>query len=47
MSQWLVALTGCIYLFIAFEQAWKGSTGVAIMFAGYAFANIGIYLQAS
>ena len=45
MSQWLVVLTGCIYLAVAVEQYLKGSLGTAIMFAGYAIGNVGIYLQ--
>lgn len=47
MSQPLIILTGLIYAWIALEQAAKGNTPVALMFAGYAFANIGIYMQAA
>lgn len=46
MSQSLVILTGLIYLYCAVEQWMKGQAGTAIMFAGYAAANVGVYLQA-
>lgn len=46
MSQPLIVLTGLIYGYIALEQAWKGNVGVALMFFGYAFANVGVWLQA-
>lgn len=46
MSQPLIILTGLIYGFIAVDQYIKGGAGQAIMFAGYALANWGIYLQA-
>ena len=45
MSQTLVVITGCIYLWIAVEQTMKGSWGTAVMFFGYATANVGVYLQ--
>lgn len=44
MSAWLIALTGCIYAYVAAEQACKGNVGMAMAYAGYAFANIGLYL---
>lgn len=47
MSQPLIILTGLIYAFISIEQGARGNPGVALMFAGYAFANIGIYMQAA
>lgn len=46
MSHMLITLTGVAYLCVACEQAWKGNTGVALMFAGYAAAQVGIYMQA-
>lgn len=46
MSGWLIALTGCIYAYVAAEQAWRGNVGLAIAYSGYAFANIGLYLVA-
>lgn len=33
MAGWLIALTGCIYAYVAY--------------AGYAFANIGLYIAAT
>ncbi len=47
MSQWLVVVTGGIYAVIAWEQYTKGNLPVAAMFAGYAFANVGIFFQTS
>jgi hypothetical protein len=47
MSAWLIALSGCIYLYVALEQAHKGNIGMFITYIGYAFANIGLYLLAS
>ena len=46
MSQGLIVLTGIIYGYIAAEQSYKGNIAVGMMFAGYAFANIGIFMQA-
>jgi hypothetical protein len=47
MSGWLIALTGCIYAYVAAELAWHGKTGLAVAYAGYAFANIGLYMAAT
>jgi hypothetical protein len=47
MSGWLIALTGVIYLWVALEQLYKGNTAMFICYAGYAFANIGLYRMAS
>ena len=47
MSSWLIALTGCIYFYVALEQGYKGNIGMLITYIGYAFANIGLYLLAS
>lgn len=47
MSGWLIIVTGCIYGYVAAEQAQRGNTGLAIAYAGYAFANVGLYLVAS
>lgn len=47
MSGWLIILTGVIYAYIALEQGMKGNTGMLIAYAGYAFANIGLYMVAS
>jgi len=44
MSPWLIILVGCIYAYIGFEQGTKGNIAMAIVFAGYAFSNVGLYL---
>lgn len=46
MSAWLIALVGVIYASIGVMQALKGNTSMAVVFAGYAFSNIGLYLLA-
>lgn len=44
MSAWLVALTGLIYAYVAAEQGWRGNWAMAVVYSGYAFSNIGLYL---
>jgi len=44
MSTWLVALTGLIYLWIAVEQFIKKDYAMAIVYFGYALANVGLYV---
>lgn len=44
MSGWLVILTGLIYAYIAIEQGIKGNTSMAVVYSGYAFSNVGLYL---
>ena len=46
MSAWLIALTGLIYAYIAGEQFMKGNPHMAIVYAGYAASNVGLYLLA-
>lgn len=46
MSGWLIALTGLIYAAVALEQAFKGNWAMCIVYAGYAFANVGLYYLA-
>lgn len=46
MSHALIALIGVAYVWIAIEQAYKGGWGVAVMFAGYALAQWGVWMQA-
>jgi len=46
LSAWLIALTGLIYAYIAVEQFMKGNPNMAIVYAGYAFSNVGLYLLA-
>lgn len=45
MSSWLVVLTGLIYGWVAGEQVVKDNWPTALMFFGYALANIGIFFQ--
>jgi hypothetical protein len=44
MSSLLIALVGAIYAFIAAEQLLRGNPYMAIVYAGYAFSNVGLYL---
>jgi hypothetical protein len=44
MSAWLIALVGAIYAYIAVEQLLKGNPYMSIVYAGYAFSNVGLYL---
>jgi hypothetical protein len=46
MSAPLIIVTGLIYAYVAFEQSLKGNTSMAIVYAGYAFSNIGLYFLA-
>lgn len=43
MSGWLIALTGLIYLGVAIEQGLKGNLALCVVYAGYAFSNVGLY----
>jgi hypothetical protein len=45
MSSWLVAIFGLGYLYVAIEQVVRGNPWVALMFFGYAVANVGLYFQ--
>jgi len=47
MSAWLIIVTGVIYGFIAVEQAVKGNVPMAVVYSGYAFSNIGLYILAT
>jgi hypothetical protein len=44
VSGWLIVLTGIIYAYISIEQGFKGNFPMALVYAGYAFANVGLYL---
>jgi len=46
MSPWLIALTGAIYAYIAAEQGATKHWMMCIVYAGYAFSNIGLYFLA-
>ncbi len=44
MSGWLVAATGIAYAWVSVEQGIKGNVSLAIVYAGYAFSNVGLWL---
>jgi hypothetical protein len=46
MSHYLIALTGCIYAYVAVEQAVRGNGPMSVVYWGYALANVGMYLLA-
>jgi hypothetical protein len=46
MAAPLIALTGVIYAGVCLDLAWRGRYDLAMAYAGYAFANIGLYLAA-
>jgi hypothetical protein len=46
MSGWLIVIVGLVYLYIALEQMYKGNTGMAITYFGYALGNVGLYMLA-
>jgi hypothetical protein len=47
MSALLIIVTGLIYAYIAAEQGFKGNMPMAGVYAGYAFANVGLYIIAT
>jgi hypothetical protein len=47
MSAWLIVLTALIYGYIAIEQGLKGNLPMAVVYSGYAFSNIGLYILAT
>lgn len=47
MSGWLIVVTGLIYGYIAIEQGLKGNMAMLVVYSGYAFSNIGLYLMAT
>lgn len=46
MSAWLIALTGFIYAGVAVDQYLKGAGSMAVVYFGYALANVGMYALA-
>ena len=46
MSRPLIALIGLTYSYIAIEMGWRGNAGLAIMYAGYAVGNVGLWILA-
>ena len=47
VSAWLIIVTGLIYAYIGCEQALKGNMPMAVVYTGYAFSNVGLYILAS
>jgi len=47
MSGTLIIMTGVIYLYVSFEQGLYGNVGMAITYAAYAAANVGLWMMAS
>jgi hypothetical protein len=46
MSSSLILIVGVVYLVVAADQAAKGNPGMAIAWAGYALANVGLAMAA-
>lgn len=44
--KYLIILVGLVYLGIGIDQYFKGSPANAIVYAGYAFSNAGLFLLA-
>lgn len=44
MSSWLVGIIGVVYLVVAGDQLHKGNLPMAIMWAGYSFAQVGLFM---
>jgi hypothetical protein len=47
MSGWLIAATGIAYLCVSIEQFYKGNMPTGMVWAGYAFSQIGLWKLAS
>lgn len=47
MSGWLIILVAILYGYVALEQCLKGNVEMAIVYSGYAFSNIGLYMLAA
>jgi hypothetical protein len=46
MSSPLIAIVTCVYAYIAVEQWLKGNVPGCITWAGYSFANVGLWMMA-
>ena len=46
MSTVLIAVCGALYLLTAADLWWEGKTGLALTFAAYALANVGLIMAA-
>jgi len=47
MRPWILIVTGRIYAYIGIEQGFKGNTAMAVVYSGYAFSNVGLYILAT
>ena len=45
LSHYLVAAVGVGYIVVGVQQFLKGNTGPAIMWIGYAFSQIGLFME--
>lgn len=45
LGHYICAATGVGYFVISMEQLYRGSTPNAILWAGYAFAQIGLWMN--
>ncbi len=46
MSAPLILIVGGVYLVVAFDQWRQGNPGMALAWAGYALANVGLAMSA-
>lgn len=44
--KYLIIAIGVVYLLIGIDQLRKGSVGNFVIYAGYAFSNIGLFMMA-
>jgi hypothetical protein len=42
----LIAITGVIYAYVAFDLWMAGKTGLSLAYIGYSFANAGLWMAA-
>lgn len=45
MSAPLIIIVGLVYAYIAADQYFRGNVAMSIVYAGYAFSNIGLFLS--
>jgi len=45
MSKPLIIFTALIYTYVFIDQFSKGNTAMGIAYVGYAFANIGLWME--
>ena len=43
MSAWLIALVGFIYMVVSIDSFYHGKYAIALMFLGYAIAQVAVY----